>query len=755
MLVARFAPSRIVAVGAILAVALFVLDIGLASSMPWLGLEFDAPAAGSGLVIARVFQRGPADGLLKPGERVTAVETRSGALLPLDAGTISRATYGLSTYEAYNRFFADHRALWDALSRDAVTFVRADGTRAVLHPQRQRPAGSLPADFWAMDLLAAIALLIGIGVLAFGPRDIAARIFFVACLAMAPTAAILALGKGRELSFDADWVRPLWALEQFGEHLALFGLVALLWVYPRRLGPTRYLLPMGALFGLAWLAGHYQWWPSPRTSRPLTMSAVFCLGLIPLSVRQWRLTERQPVERAALKALLLATLVPVGLWVFANRLPMLLGLPPLVVSGVGEAALFLLLFAGMALGVARYRLFNLDRWWFAALVWALGGALVVLLDGAMLWLNASAGLALGAALAVAGWLYFPLRQWLWQRISPGPEQTLERHLPQLIDSLFAADSSATLQAHWRRLLDRIYAPLSIGASATPVDTAAVAREGLVLRIPGLGDAAALELQHAAMGRRLFTPADAALAAALLALTQQAARARRAQDGRAAEHQARLHEKELLMQDLHDGLGGMATNIGLLVSLAQQERDPAELRRRLALIGELADASLSEIRGFMYGLESDDADWPAIAADLRAQGRGLVEPHGLGFEMQAAVAEAVPPPDSLTRLNLQRICKEALMNVVKHARARHVLISLEVTPRELRLAIQDDGIGLPPQRAEPARQRGLTNLQRRAERLQGRVLFGAGDDGVGTAVRLTLPLPTKCPASGDDATTAAH
>jgi hypothetical protein len=49
--------------------------------------------------------------------------------------------------------------------------------------------------------------------------------------------------------------------------------------------------------------------------------------------------------------------------------------------------------------VARYRLFNLDRWWFEALIWGLGGALVVLFDVVLLWLNASAGVALGTALA--------------------------------------------------------------------------------------------------------------------------------------------------------------------------------------------------------------------------------------------------------------------------------------------------------------------------------------------------------------------
>jgi signal transduction histidine kinase len=201
---------------------------------------------------------------------------------------------------------------------------------------------------------------------------------------------------------------------------------------------------------------------------------------------------------------------------------------------------------------------------------------------------------------------------------------------------------------------------------------------------------------------------------------------------------------------------MVTNIGLVATLAQKEPNPAAMQGRLATIGELADASLAEIRGFMYSLEDNDAEWPAIAADLRAYGRKLVEPHGLAFDMQAAIAEGAPPPDSLTRLNLARIYKEALMNIVKHAQARQASVCLDVAPHELQLVVQDDGVGLPPRLAGgPARSRGLGNLLRRAERLGGSLVIGPRDGaaGAGTAVRLHLPLPTKCPASGDAAAPA--
>jgi hypothetical protein len=337
MLAIRLAPARILVAGSVVAVAVFLFDIWLARSTPWLGLEFDAPAAGEGIVVARVFDQGPAEGKLEPGDVIAAIEARDGALLPLSAVTISRVPYSLSTYAAFNRFFADHRALWSAINEEAVTLVRADGTRTVLHPNRQRSLASLPVDFWAMVVLATIAMLIGSGVLAFKPTDAAPRMFFVACVGLTLTSAMMALGKGRELAMSTDWVQLLWPIDQFGKYLAFFAFVALLWVYPRRFRPTKHLVPVGGLFFGVWLAGEYQWWPSAAWPPAMT-GAVFFLGLIPLSAWQWRATRAHPADRAALKVLLLALLIPFGSVVLANSVPVMLGLKPPIASGFGLAS---------------------------------------------------------------------------------------------------------------------------------------------------------------------------------------------------------------------------------------------------------------------------------------------------------------------------------------------------------------------------------------------------------------------------------
>jgi signal transduction histidine kinase len=382
------------------------------------------------------------------------------------------------------------------------------------------------------------------------------------------------------------------------------------------------------------------------------------------------------------------------------------------------------------------------------MMWALGGVAVIVLDSLLLWGGASFGMSLGFSLAIAGWVYFPLRQWLWQRLSPAAKQTVERHLPQFIDTLFAARTGEELAANWRALLQNIYAPLTVKVLDRPADTPAIAKEGLALTVPDIAPGRSIELLHGHKGKRLFDRADERLATAMLALSRQAAALKWEQDRRAAEKEARTREKDLMLQDLHDGLGGLATNIGMLADLARNESGPPATNEKLTVISDLSREALREIRGFMQNLGGEEGDWHAVTADLRLAGRNLIEPHGVAFEFSAAVDAAAPPPDSLLQLTLFRVNQEALTNVVKHARAKGVRVSVEAHRDRLQLVIQDDGVGMGNMEAGcpagPGKCRGLKNMQSRAQRLGGTLELAGGS---GTTLRLVVPLPVKYPARG--------
>ncbi len=70
-----------------------------------------------------------------------------------------------------------------------------------------------------------------------------------------------------------------------------------------------------------------------------------------------------------------------------------------------------------------------------------------------------------------------------------------------------------------------------------------------------------------------------------------------------EERRRLGEKEKIFRDLHDGIGGITTNIGLLAEVAQKASDLVEIRRALATIADLSRDGMTEIRNIMHSFDS--------------------------------------------------------------------------------------------------------------------------------------------------------
>ena len=83
----------------------------------------------------------------------------------------------------------------------------------------------------------------------------------------------------------------------------------------------------------------------------------------------------------------------------------------------------------------------------------------------------------------------------------------------------------------------------------------------------------------------------------------------------------------------------------------------------------------------------------------------------------------------------RIAQEALQNVLKHAQAQHVVVTLRRDDGGLLLEVEDDGVGFDPAAPETrSRRLGLTSMEERARRLGGTLEIDSVP-GTGTTVRL--------------------
>lgn len=208
--------------------------------------------------------------------------------------------------------------------------------------------------------------------------------------------------------------------------------------------------------------------------------------------------------------------------------------------------------------------------------------------------------------------------------------------------------------------------------------------------------------------------------------------------RIEEETRHQREKEKILRDLHDGIGGITTNISLLAEMARQSDVVADIKNTLGTISSLAREGLADVRGFMHSLDTRDLTWQSFTAELRSQGKSMLEPHGISYRFQSRFEGCDAAPGSLLCLNLFRIYKEAMTNIIKHSRAKSVSADLEISPEKVMLTISDDGVGL---KQLGGTGRGLANMKTRSRELGGEVSITSGN---GSSIRVEVPLIGQAP-----------
>lgn len=200
----------------------------------------------------------------------------------------------------------------------------------------------------------------------------------------------------------------------------------------------------------------------------------------------------------------------------------------------------------------------------------------------------------------------------------------------------------------------------------------------------------------------------------------------------------VEERERIGRDLHDGIIQRiyAVTLGLDDVPDMLATDPRTAAERVERSIDTLQATIAEIRTFIYGLRPglQDAGGMAEALETLAEEVRLHSP--LQIEVQAAGAPRLPADVSGELLSIAR---EALSNVARHAAAARVTIGFSTSGNELRLEVWDDGRGFDAAAPVAAGHRGLANMRRRAASLGGRLVVVSGDGG-GTRIILALPLP---------------
>ncbi|HET6745132.1 MAG TPA: GAF domain-containing protein [Candidatus Limnocylindria bacterium] len=198
------------------------------------------------------------------------------------------------------------------------------------------------------------------------------------------------------------------------------------------------------------------------------------------------------------------------------------------------------------------------------------------------------------------------------------------------------------------------------------------------------------------------------------------------------------ERANLARELHDSVTQALFSMGLTARALELllDRDPQAVRDKLAELRELQKDALAEMRTLIFELRPQGLETDGLAQALRNHAAAIEGRTGLAVAVEVEAAERLPLD---VEEALYRIAQEALHNVVKHANAREARIGLARVGRQLRLSIEDDGIGFDPA-AVPRGHLGLVGMQQRAERIGASLEIGPRPGG-GPRIRASLPLST--------------
>ncbi len=205
----------------------------------------------------------------------------------------------------------------------------------------------------------------------------------------------------------------------------------------------------------------------------------------------------------------------------------------------------------------------------------------------------------------------------------------------------------------------------------------------------------------------------------------------------ATEAAREREKVRIARELHDELGQMLTVQKLDLELLESELDggASTARQRLMVMRSHVDAALEmtrRIAGDLRPLVLDDLGLVEALRWLLAQARSR-------GSLEGRLAVRGDPTDLCAELAtaLFRIAQEGVTNILRHANATQVEITLKVGDDGVELCVADNGKGV-ARSAGPRRGLGLLGVEERARLLGGTATIGARTAG-GTEITVRLPV----------------
>ena len=199
------------------------------------------------------------------------------------------------------------------------------------------------------------------------------------------------------------------------------------------------------------------------------------------------------------------------------------------------------------------------------------------------------------------------------------------------------------------------------------------------------------------------------------------------------------ERARLARELHDETGQALTSILLGLKHLDDVIETDDARVATAALRELVVTTLQDVRRLAVELRPSALDDFGLVPAIERLAGTLAEQSELVVDLEARLGEQRLPAEAETAL--YRIVQEALTNVVKHASARRVSITLVRKQGFAVVVVEDDGLGFDP-RTTRTGSLGFVGMRERVELVGGRLTVESAP-GAGTTIAAEVPV-TRTP-----------
>jgi signal transduction histidine kinase len=201
------------------------------------------------------------------------------------------------------------------------------------------------------------------------------------------------------------------------------------------------------------------------------------------------------------------------------------------------------------------------------------------------------------------------------------------------------------------------------------------------------------------------------------------------------HQERLiaidAERQRLLRDMHDGVGGVLTH--LLLDIRENRLTAREIEQGL-------QSAVDDLRNMASAIDAGNEPIDEALAMFQERMAARLARSGITLDYRCTLPIPAPSLDVRRLLSLYRLLQEGIANSVRHASATRIDLALKQGDDGVILVIlSDDGVGFEPESAIGAagEGRGLANMRRRADQMGGRIGI---DSAAGRGTQLTLSIP---------------